>query len=178
VFATVFADVSGSVWPFLHRPRVDPELRGEELSKQNDYAGAVKYFTQAIAVKPDYRAYFGRAGAYQRLEQREKAIADYSEAIRLKPDSAPAYHDRAVCEVRLDRLDDAIHDYDRALELDPSNPRTWNGRGAIYLKKGGYKKAINYFSKALSSIRSSSRRMCIVPPRKRNCPTTPPPKPT
>ena len=149
VATALLAGVFAILWPFLHRPGVDPELRGEELSKQNDFAGAVKYFTQAIAVKPDYSAYFGRAGAYQRLEQREKAIADYSEAIRLKPDSAQAYHDRAVCEVRLDRVDDAIHDYDRALELDPANPRTWNGRGAIYLKKGGYKKAINCFSKAI-----------------------------
>jgi tetratricopeptide (TPR) repeat protein len=126
-----------------------PEDRGEALLKQNDYAQAVEYFTKAIATKPDYRSYFGRAGAYQHLEQMQKAIVDYSEAIRFKPDSASAYHDRAVCKMRLDLLNDAADDYEKALTLDPRNPRTWNGRGAIYLKKGGYKHAIRCFSKAI-----------------------------
>jgi serine/threonine protein kinase len=130
-------------------PEVDPERRGVALLKHSDYAEAVNYFTKAIATKPDYRSYFYRASAYQRLGQTEKAIADYSKAIRLKPYDASAYHDRAVCEMRLDLVDDAIVDYDRALELEPGNPRAWNGRGAIYLKKGGYQKAIKYFTKAI-----------------------------
>lgn len=130
-------------------PEGAPELRGEALVKQSDYAEAVKYFTDSIATKPDYQSYFGRAGAYQHLEQMKNAIADYSEAIRFKPDSALAYHDRAVCKTRLDLLDDAADDYEKALTLDPQNPRTWNGRGAIYLKKGGYKHAIRCFTKAI-----------------------------
>ena len=127
----------------------DDERRAEALSKQGDSAGAVKLFTKVIEARPDYKSYFGRASAYQHMEEPEKAIADYSQAIRFKPDNALAYHDRAVCEMRTDRVDDAIRDYDRALELDPGNPLTWNGRGAIYLKKGGYNKAINCFNKAI-----------------------------
>lgn len=130
-------------------PEGDPEQQGKALLKQNDFAAALPYLTQAIARKPTFTAYFQRAHAYQHLEQTAQAIADYSEAIRLQPDSAAAYHDRAVCEIRLDRIDDAIHDYDRALQLDPANKLTWNGRGAIYLKKGGYKKAIACFTKAI-----------------------------
>jgi tetratricopeptide (TPR) repeat protein/predicted Ser/Thr protein kinase len=149
VAAVLLASLSAAGWSYFNRPQVDPELLGQTLAKQHDYAGAVNAFTKAIARKPDFAAYFGRAGAYQRMEQKEKAIDDYAEAIRLKPDSAQAYHDRAVCEMKLGRTDDAIHDYDRALELDPTNPLTWNGRGAIYLQKGGYKKAIKYFSKAI-----------------------------
>ena len=130
-------------------PDGDPERRGEALLKQSDYAGAVEYFTKAIATKPDYRSYFGRAGAYRRLEQLENAIADYSKAIGFKPDSAPAYHDRAFCKMRLGLLDEAAEDYDKALTLDPENPHSWYDRGTIRLKKGGYKHAIQCFTKAI-----------------------------
>ncbi len=131
------------------QPEGDPEIRGEALLKQSDYAGAVEYFTKAIATKPDYRSYFGRAGAYRQLEQIEKAIADYSEAIRYKTDSASAFHDRGFCKMRLGLLDDAAEDYEKALALNPTNPRTWNDRGIIRLKKGGYKHAIQCFTKAI-----------------------------
>jgi len=127
----------------------DPYTRADALLKRGAYADAVPYFTKAIASNPDYRAYFGRAGAYQRMEQPEKAIADYSQAIRLNPDSAMAYHDRAVCEARLNRNDSAFADYNRALELAPDNPRTWNGRGVIYLRRKEYEKAIPDFNEAI-----------------------------
>ena len=128
---------------------VDPELRGDALFKQSDYAGALDYFTKAIATKPDYRSYFGRAGAYRRLEQMEKAIADYSRAIGFKPDSAAAYHNRGFCEMRLNLLDKAAEDYDKALTLDPGNSHSWYDRGSIHLKKGGYKHAVQCFTKAI-----------------------------
>jgi len=130
-------------------PDVDPELRGEALFQQSDYAGAVESFTKAIAAKPDYRSYFGRAGAYRRLEQMEKAIGDYSQAIVFKPDSAAAYHDRAFCEMRLNLLDKAAADDDKALTLDPANSHSWYDRGSIHLKKGGYKHAVQCFTKAI-----------------------------
>jgi serine/threonine protein kinase len=130
-------------------PQTGAELQGQALLKQGNYAQAVKYFTQAIATRPDYRSYFGRANAYRELKQSEKAIADYSQVIRLKPDDASAYHDRAVCEVRLGLDQAAADDYDQSLKLDPERPRSWNGRGAIYLKKGGYNKAKNFFTRAI-----------------------------
>ena len=122
---------------------------GDALLKQGDYAQAANYFTQAIATKPNYRNYFGRATAYRELEQMQKAIGDYTEAIRLKPDSAFSYHDRALCEMRLGLDQQAADDYDQALKMDPTRPRFWNGRGMIYLKKGGYKKAKEFFTRAI-----------------------------
>jgi serine/threonine protein kinase len=136
--------------PSADSPRgTDPYAQAEALLKRGAYADAVPYFTKAIATNPDYRAYFGRGGAYQRMEQPEEAIADYSQAIRFKPDSAMAYHDRAVCEARLNRNDSAFADYNRALELAPDNPRTWNGRGVIYLRRKEYEKAVPDFTEAI-----------------------------
>jgi serine/threonine protein kinase len=125
------------------------ETPGDALLKQGDFAQAVKYYSQAIATKPNYHNYFGRATAYRQLEQMDKAISDYTEAIRLKPDSAFSYHDRALCEMRLGLDERAADDYDQALKMDPTRPRFWNGRGMIYLKKGGYKKAKEFFTRAI-----------------------------
>ncbi len=127
----------------------DPELRAEALLKQSDYAGAVQYFTKAIATKPDYASYFGRATGYRQLDQMNQAVNDYSEAIRYKPSSALAFHDRGFCKMRLGLADAAAADFDKSLALDPSNPRAWYDRGTIRLKKGGYKHAIECFTKAI-----------------------------
>ena len=129
--------------------QVDISAKADRLARQGKYAEAVKDYTQAIDANPDYRSYFGRAGAYRQLQQYDQAAADYSKAIALKPDSAPAYHDRAICQTHLGLDNAAAQDYDRALELDPTNVHAWNARGLIYLKKGGYNKARDCFSKAI-----------------------------
>ena len=130
-------------------PEVDPELRGQDLLRQGNYAEAAQYFTKAIATRPDYASYLGRGGAYRHLGQADNAIRDYSQAIRLKPDSASAFYDRALCEMTMNLIGDAAHDYDQAIRLGPKNQRAWNSRGSIYLKSGGYKKSIPYFTEAI-----------------------------
>jgi serine/threonine-protein kinase len=142
--------------PLPEPPQPAAEGPGDALLKQGDYAQAANYFTRAIATKPNYHNYFGRATAYRELDQSEKAISDYTEAIRLKPDSAFSYHDRALCEMRLGLDQRAADDYDQALKMDPTRPRFWNGRGMIYLKKGGYKKAKEFFTKAIELNRNFS----------------------
>jgi tetratricopeptide (TPR) repeat protein len=133
----------------VREPPVDWESKGELEAKQGSYHEAVNSFTQAILAAPGYRPYFNRASAYQHLGAMNKAVADYTEALRYKPDSALAYHDRALCEMRLNRVEDATRDYDEALKLQPDNPRTWNSRGAIYLKQRLYQQAVDCFAKAI-----------------------------
>jgi serine/threonine protein kinase/Flp pilus assembly protein TadD len=129
----------------------DPYAQGEALSKSGAYSDAVQYFSQAIAAKPEYRSYFGRAGAYQHLEMLPQAIDDYSQAIVLNPKSAMAYHERAVCLARMKDDARAFDDYNRALALAPAYPLSLNGRGMIYLHRRDYDKAIADFSAAIRS---------------------------
>ena len=49
----------------------------------------------------------------------DRAIADYTEAIRLDPEYEYAYFNRGVAWSRKGDLDRAIADYDRVLRLDP-----------------------------------------------------------
>jgi tetratricopeptide (TPR) repeat protein len=130
-------------------PVADPYGEADALLKRGAYAEALPYFGQAIALKPDYRSYFGRAGAYQRLERLEPAIADYTQAIRLNPSSAMAYHERAVCLAQVSQDDRALADYNKALELAPTYALSWNGRGVIHLRRREYEKAVADFTEAI-----------------------------
>ena len=127
----------------------DPYVQGEALLKSGAYAEAVPYLSRAIAIKPDYRSYLGRAGAYQHLDQWEQAIQDYTEAIRYSPSSALPYHERGVCLTRLNQDERALADFNRAIELAPNLALSWNGRGVIYLHRREYETAVAAFTEAI-----------------------------
>ena len=65
----------------------------------DDYSGAIKDYTAAIQLKPDYvNAYYNRGYAKGELGQHAAAIADFDIVIRLKPDYAEAYYNRGTCK--------------------------------------------------------------------------------
>jgi tetratricopeptide (TPR) repeat protein len=81
----------------------------------------------------------------------DRAIADYTTAIRLKPDYAEAYNDRGfACYLKGD-AERAIADFTRAIELRPDYPKAYNSRGVVYMAGGyGRAKAIADFDRAIA----------------------------
>jgi len=64
--------------------------------------------------------YFARAGAWQDANEFELALKDYSEAIRLKPDSRAAYLARGVDFQAIGDNVSACRDMDATIKLDPA----------------------------------------------------------
>src|SRR5262245_1883985 len=62
-------------------------------------------------------AYFNRGAAHRALNNNERAIRDYSEAIKLSPDFAAAFGNRANAYHDAGEDDRAIADYTEALRL-------------------------------------------------------------
>ena len=60
----------------------------------------------------------------------DRAIEDYNEALRLKPDFAQAYSDRGAAWYFKGEYQKAIADYDQAIQLEPDNARAYTNRGA------------------------------------------------
>ena len=95
--------------------------RGESLSADHDYDGAIAAYTLAIQLKPDYaEAYNDRGFAYYLKGQAEPAIADFTQAIALRPHYPKAYNSRGVVYMSHGYGSaKAVADFDRAIALKP-----------------------------------------------------------
>src|SRR5262249_30332855 len=86
---------------------------------------------------------------YAALKQYNKAIADYSEPIRLSPKWAWPWFRRGNAYSELGKHDKAIADYDKAIELESKPVSAWYNRGNAYNRLGQPEKAIADLSRAI-----------------------------
>jgi len=120
-------------------------LRGLEYFNNGDYDRAIKDFKTALKIEPDYRfakdklywAYCNRAAKYRgemgldllnpdyakgRTKELNLAIADYTEAINLKPDEiSSTYMCRAIVYNMKGENEKAIADLEVILKIDPND---------------------------------------------------------
>jgi tetratricopeptide (TPR) repeat protein len=96
------------------------------------------------------KEYFERGNAYYKQDEYDKAIADYTQAITLKPNYAEAYKNRGYAYDEKDEYDKAIGDFDDAIKLN-DGADAYYGRGNAYFDKGEYDRAIEDFTKVIRS---------------------------
>lgn len=100
----------------------------------------------------DAEFYLKRGEDYSSVHDYDRAIADYTKAIELKPDYAEAYNDRGFAYYLRAKpdYDHAIADYTRAIELRPNYPKAYNNRGVAYMAGGyGAAKSVPDFDRAI-----------------------------
>ena len=85
--------------------------------------------------------------------QLDSTLADYDEAIRLKPDDAAAYSNRGTVKGMLERYADALADYDEAIRLKPADAAAYSNRGLAKGKLGLKNEARKDFATALKLAR-------------------------
>ena len=95
-------------------------------------------------------AFTNRGLAFKKKGRVDKAIADFSEAIRLKSDFVFAFNNRGNSFYHKGQLDRAIKDYDKAIRLNPDDGQTFANRGHTYEKKGEQRQALKDFKKAFA----------------------------
>ena len=79
----------------------------------------------------------------------DKSIADFTEAVRLNPQSASAYFDRGRAWYFKQEFDKAIADYSEAIRLDPREAKAYHNRGYTWNSKQEYDKAIADYNEAI-----------------------------
>ena len=65
----------------------------------------------------------------------DKAIADYTEALRYEPKSALIFNNRGYAHLEKEELDKAVADFDQAIELEPTFAAAFSNRGLAHLRK-------------------------------------------
>lgn len=108
-------------------------------------------WSKTISVAPDEAgiAYNGR-GEYYRLHLKfNKAVDDYTNAIRIDPDFLFPYHNRGKIYFDGGNYDLAFEDYNNVIRLDSNFTEALSNRGAIYHMKGDNQKALEDLDAAL-----------------------------
>jgi tetratricopeptide (TPR) repeat protein len=76
------------------------------------------------------KAVYLNCGAFCNMKKDpDRALADFSEAVRLKPDYADAYMNRGNIHSDLSNLDQAIADYNKAINLKLDSAAAYVNRG-------------------------------------------------
>jgi Flp pilus assembly protein TadD len=80
----------------------------------------------------------------------DKAITDYTEAIRFDPkEAATHYYNRGLAYGKTGDHDKAIADFTEAIRLNSNDAEAYYGRGCEYGEKGDHDKAIADFTEAI-----------------------------
>jgi tetratricopeptide (TPR) repeat protein len=123
-------------WPSSSIPVLAAEKRDWQDCGKFDPDISVRGCTRTIERWPNHAdAYYFRGLAYFQKGEYDQAIADYDQALRLKPDQDSAYNNRGHAYLEKGQYDRAIADYDQALRLNPGHAVSYNNRGRAYDEK-------------------------------------------
>jgi uncharacterized protein (TIGR02145 family) len=86
--------------------------------------------------------YVDRGNEYKENGELDKAIAEYSEAIRVDPNYADAYYCRGIVYIAIGSHDEAIADANKVIQLDHNYALAYYIRGLAYGAKGDCDNAI------------------------------------
>jgi tetratricopeptide (TPR) repeat protein len=122
--------------------------RSVTLSMDGFSEASVKLRTSCADPK-DATAYYGRGTTSYAKGEYDRAVEDYSEAIRIDPKYALAYIGRGTAWRAKGEYDRAIADHSEAVRLDPKDARAYNNRGTAWYAKGEYDRAIADYNEAI-----------------------------
>ena len=137
--------------------------RGAALINAGRYQSALAALEMAIELDPsNAEARLRRGYAYMRLsddktygdynaltDRPEDAIADFDEAIRLRPGQGMVYTFRGRAFMELGQLDRALVDLSKAIDLAPDDPLAYLDRGRTLMLSGRLDEAVADFDRAL-----------------------------
>lgn len=126
-------------------------LRGNAKWKEKEYHEAIKWYTEAITIRPDFSdAYYNRGLVYQLLEKNEEALADFNKASDLDAKFAPALFKKAEMLQTLERFDEAIPVVDALVKTFPDSAANWTLKGDILLQKDDLSGSLSSYDRSLA----------------------------
>ena len=135
------------------------ELRqeGDRLKKAGQYEEALKFYDQAIALKPKFaEAYGGRCYSLNKLEKFSEAMVACSDALDLKPKYPEAMWGQGNAFQQQKRFSKALSLYEQAIIQKPKFAEAWVSRGMVLQELGRYYEALWASERAIDLERNSA----------------------
>jgi tetratricopeptide (TPR) repeat protein len=136
LYATWIGD-TGTIEGWINRSDVIP------------FSQSLDFFGKELKRSPTARTYAIRATIWAEKHDYDKAIADWSEAIRLEPNQPSAYVERASVFFDKKEYDKAIADYTEVIRLNPKSGVAYGNRGSAWWAKEEYSRATYDYIEAI-----------------------------
>jgi TonB family protein len=124
--------------------------RGMLALDANDPVGAIDAFTSALASDShDSFALQNRAQAYLRTGERDKALADYTAAIQIRPGAFELHAYRALILRAQGRIDESIGEAESLMAANPDDAHAYAIAAGIEAASGKQTAAMHAFDRAI-----------------------------
>jgi hypothetical protein len=132
----------------------DPDVllyAGIAAHKLANFDKSITLLSRVIAQRgDDCRAYANRAAAWRQQGRYDRAITDYTAAVRYDKNGFSSQHliDRAITYRLAKQYREAIADYDTVLQHQPSLAEAYYGRARAHMRLGAIEKQLADLNKA------------------------------
>ncbi len=131
--------------------------QGQIFYFDGHYTEARNAFDQAVTAIPKgmeaqvqaEALYFYRGNTLYYLNQKDAALADYQQALKLNPKDALVYNNMGMIHHDQGDSTQALADYQQALQIDPNDAQAYNNRGLVYQEQGDDDDALKDYKAAL-----------------------------
>ena len=120
------------------------------LFSKRQYKEAEIHFKKASEIEKqntDFRV--NLANYYQAINDTNKCILNYEEAIKANPTDATLYFDLGNIFLKQGNLIKAMYNFAEAIRIDPNHAESYYGAGIIFVQTKMHEKAEKFFLKAL-----------------------------
>jgi tetratricopeptide (TPR) repeat protein len=167
-----YRDGKAPVWVLVGQPTVSPGISIEVYWSARGFRGYVdsvgaqyklvrgdveKWWADYRATHPNTNlgdpdpsaAFLDRGDAYLTAKEYDKAILEFTEAIRVYAESFRVFHQRGLAYFAKGQCDKAIKDFTEAIDRNPESAPTFYCRGLAYGRLKKYDEGIKDFTEAI-----------------------------
>ena len=143
--------------------------QGIILGKMGRLDEALSQLNQAIGMLSEPKdlaiAYTNRCNAYRLKGETDNALADCSQALKLRPDYAEAYNTRGQAYEALNEFDNALVDYKKAAELNADDVWPHTNQGVVLAEMGKLDAALAQLDQTIAKFSAPQDQAAVYASR-------------
>lgn len=128
--------------------------RGRILTSLNRHEEALRFYTIARKIQPDYAEAWNQQGnSLYELERYDEALDAYDKTIQINPESQEerlwAWIGRGMVLTELERTEEGLRSFEMAVRINSESHKAWQGKGDILFELQRYEEAIEAYKKSV-----------------------------